>query len=68
MSADSLKGKVGKVREAYIEAAMAHLSQEASDPKPASQQRIQRCLTLLKVFFLLLLLLLKRPGDPDSCL
>jgi hypothetical protein len=55
VSGESLKAKVGKIREAYIGAAMSHLSKEASTLKsdspapPVSQQRIQRCLTLLKV-------------------
>ncbi len=55
VSGESLKAKVGKIREAYIGAAMSHLSKEAATMKPdspaplGSQQRIQRCLTLLKV-------------------
>jgi hypothetical protein len=55
VSGESLKAKVGKIREAYIGAAMSHLSKEAATLKPdspaplGSQQRIQRCLTLLKV-------------------
>ncbi|ELR15597.1 ubiquitin domain containing protein [Acanthamoeba castellanii str. Neff] len=56
VSGESLKAKVGKIREAYIGVAMSHLSKEAATLKPdspaphGSQQRIQRCLTLLKTF------------------
>lgn len=58
VSGESLKAKVGKIREAYIGVAMSHLSKEAATLKPdspaphGSQQRIQRCLTLLKVLSL----------------
>jgi len=47
----SSKGKTGKIREAYIRAAMSYLNkavQMLDTEKQVSTQRINRCLVLLK--------------------
>ncbi|KAL6065920.1 USP domain-containing protein [Balamuthia mandrillaris] len=51
VSPDSMKSKLGKIREAYIRTCMAHLSEAAKASKsPLQEQRIERCLSLLKNF------------------